>query len=65
MFLAHIFFPMKYRLYELAMLLFAVYAACVHIRFMLIFLMILAPGRGRLHRQVDAAVRSRQGTLRL
>jgi hypothetical protein len=43
MFLAHIFFPMKYRLYELAMLLFAVYAACVHIRFMLIFLMILAP----------------------
>ena len=35
-FLAHIFFPRKYKLPELVMLLFAVYAACVHIRFMLV-----------------------------
>jgi len=42
-FLAHVFFPIKYRLYELAIFLFSVYAACVHIRFMLIFLMVLVP----------------------
>jgi hypothetical protein len=42
-FLAHIFYPVKYRLQEMAMLLFAVYAACVHIRFMLIFVMIVGP----------------------
>ena len=42
-FLAHIFFPRKYKLHEMAMLLFAVYAACVHIRFMLVLVMILVP----------------------
>jgi hypothetical protein len=42
-FLAHVFFPVKYKLHELVIFLFAVYAACVHIRFMLIFLMVLVP----------------------
>jgi len=42
-FLAHIFFPWKYRLQEMAMLLFAVYAACVHIRFVMLFAMIIVP----------------------
>jgi hypothetical protein len=42
-FLAHVFFPVKYKLQELVILLFAVYAACVHIRFMLIFLMVIVP----------------------
>lgn len=42
-FLAHVFFPMKYRLAEMGMLLFGVYAACVHIRFVLIFVMIFVP----------------------
>lgn len=42
-FLAHLFFPRKYRLHEIGMLLFAVYAACVHIRFTLIFIMIIVP----------------------
>jgi hypothetical protein len=42
-FLAHIFFPRKYKLHEIAMLLFAVYAACIHIRFMLVLVMILVP----------------------
>ena len=43
LFVAHVFHPMKYRLHEMAVLLFAVYAACVHIRFMLIFVMIIVP----------------------
>jgi hypothetical protein len=43
LFLAHIFFPIKYRLQEMAILLFSVYAACVHIRFMLIFVMVIVP----------------------
>jgi hypothetical protein len=42
-FVAHIFFPVRYRLAELAMLLFGVYAACVHIRFVLIFVMFFVP----------------------
>jgi hypothetical protein len=42
-FVGHIFYPMKYRLQELAMLLFGVYAACVHLRFVLIFVMFIAP----------------------
>lgn len=43
LFVAHVLFPVKYTLQEMALLLFAVYAACVHIRFMLIFVMIIAP----------------------
>lgn len=42
-FVGHIFYPMKYRLQELAMLLFGIYAACVHLRFVLIFVMLIAP----------------------
>ena len=42
-FLAHVFFPLKHRLQEMALLLFGVYAAAVHIRFVLIFVMLLAP----------------------
>jgi len=43
LFLAHVFFPFKYRVPELALLLFGVYAACVHIRFMLVFVMMIVP----------------------
>jgi hypothetical protein len=43
LFAGHVFFPVKYRPQEMAMLLFGVYAACVHIRFILIFVMLLAP----------------------
>jgi len=43
LFLAHVFFPLKYRLYEMVLFLFAVYAACVHIRFMLFFVIIIVP----------------------
>jgi len=43
LFLAHIFFPIKYKLHELAILLFAVYSAAVHIRFMLVFVMVIVP----------------------
>jgi hypothetical protein len=42
-FVGHIFYPLKYRLHELAMLLFGVYAACAHLRFVLIFVMLIAP----------------------
>jgi hypothetical protein len=42
-FLAHVFFPVKHRLQELVLLLFGVYAACVHIRFVLIFVMMFVP----------------------
>jgi asparagine N-glycosylation enzyme membrane subunit Stt3 len=42
-FVGHIFYPLRYRLHELAMLLFGVYAACVHLRFVLIFVMLIAP----------------------
>jgi len=42
-FLAHIFFPVKYRVHEMALLLFGIYAACVHIRFILIFVMLIVP----------------------
>lgn len=43
LFLAHVFFPVKYRLQEIALLLFGVYAACVHVRFMLVFVMMIVP----------------------
>ena len=43
LFLAHVFFPMKYRLQEMALLLFGVYAACVHVRFVLVFVMMIVP----------------------
>jgi hypothetical protein len=43
LFVAHVLFPMRYRLEEMAALLFGVYAACVHIRFLLIFVMIIVP----------------------
>jgi hypothetical protein len=42
-FMAHVFSPWKYRLQEMAMLLFGVYAVCVHIRFLLVFLMTIVP----------------------
>jgi hypothetical protein len=42
-FLAHVFFPLKHRLQEMVLLLFGVYAACVHVRFVLIFVILLAP----------------------
>ena len=43
-FLWRTFFPpWKYRLQEMAMLLFGVYAVCVHIRFLLVFLMTMVP----------------------
>lgn len=42
-FLAQVVFQLEYRLHELAMLFFAAYAACVHIRFVLIFTIFLAP----------------------
>jgi hypothetical protein len=42
-FLAHVCFPMRHRLEEMVLLLFGVYAACVHVRFILIFVMIVAP----------------------
>jgi len=43
MFLVHVLLPVKYRLHEMAMLLFGVYATCVHIRFILIFVMFFGP----------------------
>src|SRR5216684_2989234 len=43
MFFVHILLPVKYRLHEMAMLLFGVYATCVHIRFILIFVMFFGP----------------------
>jgi len=43
MFLIHVLLPVKYRLHEMALLLFGVYAACVHIRFILIFVMFFGP----------------------
>ena len=43
LFLGHVFFPIRHRLQEMAMLLFGVYAACVHIRFVLIFSMLIVP----------------------
>ncbi len=42
-FLAHVFLPLQHRLQEMVLLLFGVYAACVHIRFLLIFVMLFAP----------------------
>ena len=42
-FLVHVLLPMKYRLHEMALLLFGIYAACVHIRFILIFVMFFGP----------------------
>jgi hypothetical protein len=42
-FLVHVLLPVKYKLHEMALLLFGVYAACVHIRFILIFVMFFGP----------------------
>ncbi len=42
----------------MGMLLFAVYAACVHIRFMLIFIMIVVPVVATFLARVDAVLRS-------
>ena len=42
-FLAQVIFRLSFKLHELAMLFFAAYAACVHIRFVLIFAIFLAP----------------------
>jgi hypothetical protein len=42
-FLAHIVLDLKYRLEEIGMLVFAVYAICVHIRFVPVFAMLFAP----------------------
>src|ERR1700683_2717404 len=42
-FFAHVLVPVRYRLHEMLMLLFGAYSACVHIRFVLIFMMFLAP----------------------
>ena len=42
-FLAQVIFRLSFKLHELAMLFFAAYAACVHIRFVLIFTIFLAP----------------------
>ena len=42
-FLAQVVFRFRFKLHELAMLFFAAYAACVHIRFVLIFAIFLAP----------------------
>jgi hypothetical protein len=42
-FVAHVIFPLKHRLDEMGMLLFAVYAICVHIRFVSVFVMLFAP----------------------
>jgi hypothetical protein len=42
-FLAQVIFRLSFRLHELAMLFFAAYAACVHIRFVLIFTIFLVP----------------------
>lgn len=42
-FFAHVLVPVRYKLHEMVMLLFGAYSACVHIRFVLIFMMFLAP----------------------
>ncbi len=42
-FLAQVISPLKYRLEEAALLLFAVYAACVHLRFVFLFLLVFTP----------------------
>jgi hypothetical protein len=47
-FLAHVLVPVRYRLHEIIMLLFGAFSACVHIRFVLIFMMFLAPVIGTI-----------------
>ena len=42
-FLLQVISPLKYRLEETALLLFAVYAACVHLRFICLFLLVFVP----------------------
>jgi hypothetical protein len=42
-FLAQVISPLKYRLDEVALLLFASYAACVHLRFACLFLLVFTP----------------------
>ncbi len=43
LFVAQVVFRLSYRLEELAMLVLAVYATCVHIRFAMVFAILLAP----------------------
>lgn len=42
-FLAQVVFRIRYRAAELALFLFVVYAACVHVRFLVIFVIVVAP----------------------
>ncbi len=42
-FLAQVISPLTYRLADVALLLFAVYAACTHLRFVLLFVLIFTP----------------------
>jgi hypothetical protein len=42
-FLNQVIFPLKYRLDEAALLVFAAYAACVHLRFICLFLLVFTP----------------------
>jgi len=42
-FVAQVISPLKYRLDEAALLLFAAYAACVHLRFVCLFLLVFTP----------------------
>jgi hypothetical protein len=41
--LAQVFLPLRYRVEEMALFLFAVFAACVHVRFLIVFVIIFAP----------------------
>jgi hypothetical protein len=41
--LAQVLLPLRYRIEEMALFLFAVFAACVHVRFLIIFVIIFAP----------------------
>lgn len=41
--LAQVLLPLRYRLEEMALFLFAVFAACVHVRFLIVFVIIFAP----------------------
>jgi hypothetical protein len=47
-FVAQLAFRLKYRVEELTLMLFAIYAACVHRRFILFFAVIFAPWMARL-----------------
>jgi len=63
-FLAQVVFRLRFKLHELAMLFFAAYAACVHIRFCLDFRYF--PGSHRSHHSssVGSSLRPSQGSPR-